>query len=206
VSAEQIQSARVVDSAPLAPTRSSYVSATAKASNARPKVAFSQRPVVARLTPAVSRPAPQPTNRPGFQSFHNNDRSTAVSNHDTGPANAPPGGTADNNHRGASAPNGAVNNNGQQSQPASRDGFRPFTPPANAANNNANRGQTTDTVNHNQSMRYAPPAKARDEDYDVHPPLNQNQAQAKPEPKPEQKQERQPKKEEKKDDKDKDKK
>jgi hypothetical protein len=207
VSAEQIQSARVVDSAPLAPTRASYVSATAKVSNARPKVAFSQRPVVARLTPAISRPTPQPTNRPGFQSFNNNNRATPISNHDTAPANTPPSGSADNSRRGASAPNGAVNNNGQQNQPAARDGFRPFTPPANAAAaNNANRDQTSSTVNNNQSMRYAPPAKARDQDYDVHPPLNQNQPQAKPEPKPEQKQERQPQKEEKKDDKDKDKK
>jgi hypothetical protein len=207
VSAEQIQSARVVDSAPLAPTRASYVSATVKVSSARPKVAFAERPVVARLTPATSRPAPQATNRPGFQGFNNNNRATAISNHDTAPANTPPSGNADNNRRGASAPNGTVNNNGQQNQPASRDGFRPFTPPANAAaTNNANRGQTNGTGNDNQSMRYAPPAKARDEDYDVHPPLNQNRPQAKPEPKPEQKPERQPQKEEKKDDKDKDKK
>ena len=206
VSAEQIQSARVVDSAPLAPTRASYVSATAKASNARPKVAFSQRPVVARLTPAVSRPTPQPTNRPGFQSFNSNNRATAVSSHDAGPVNTPPSGNA-NNPRGTNAPNGAVNNNGPQNQPASRDGFRPFTPPANAApNDNANRGQANGTVNNNESMRYAPPAKARDEDYDVHPPLNQNPSQAKPEPKPQPKQERPPQKEEKKDDKDKDKK
>jgi hypothetical protein len=213
MSAEQIQGARVVDSAPLAPTRASYVSATAKVSDARPKVAFSQRPVVARLTPSVSRPAPQPANRPGFQSFSNNNRSTAVSHHDAGPANTPPAGTADN-HPGTNAPNGAVNNNGHENPPASRDGFHPFTPPANgAANNNANRGQTDSTVNKNQNndqnnnqpMRYAPAAKARDQDYDVHPPLNQDQPQAKPEPKPEQKQERQPQKEEKKDDKDKDK-
>jgi hypothetical protein len=200
VSAEQIQGARVVDNAPLAPTRASYVSATAKVSNARPAVAFSQRPVVARLTPAVSRPAPQPTNRPGFQSFNNN-RPTAT-NHDTVPANSPPGATADNNRRGASSPNGTINNNGQQNSPASRDGFRPFTPPAAANNNNAHPGQTDSTANNNQSMHYAPPAKARDEDYDVHPPLNQNQSQAKPEAKPVPKQPRQAQKEEKKDDKD----
>jgi FecR protein len=207
VSAEQIQSARVVDSAPLAPTRASYVSATAKVSSARPKVAFSQRPVVARLTPAVSRSAPQPANRPGFQSFNNNDRGAAISGHDAGRVNTPPGDNAANNNRGNNAPGGAVDNKAQQSQPASRDGFRPFTPPANgAANNDTRRGQTDSTVNNNQSMHYAPPAKARDEDYDVHPPLNQNQPQAKPEPKPEQKQERPPQKEEKKDDKDKDKK
>jgi hypothetical protein len=204
VSAEQIQGARVVDSAPLAPTRASYVSATAKVSSARPKVAFSERPVVARLTPAVARPAPQPTNRPGFQSFSNNNRGTGVSNHDTGRVNTPPNGNADNNARTTNAGGGAVDHASQQNQPASRDGFRPFTPPANgAANDNTNRGPASGTVNNNQPMRYAPPAKARDEDYDVHPPLNQNQSQAKPASKQEQKPEPKQQKEEKKDDKDK---
>src|SRR5579864_1212392 len=62
VSAQQIQNARAVDAAPIAPTRGSYVSAIAKVSTNRPAVPFEQRSVVARLNPAVSRPAPQPTN------------------------------------------------------------------------------------------------------------------------------------------------
>jgi hypothetical protein len=172
VSTEQIESARAVEATPLTPTRASYVSATAKVSSARPKVAFSERPVVARLTPAASRPAPGSTTRPGFQSFSSNNRSTNTA-----------GGAAD-----------------AKSQPASRQGFRPFTPPAGgAANTNASHSETSSTANGSPSMRYAPAAKARDEDYDVHPPLNQDQSQAKPAAKQGQK----PPKEEKKDDKDK---
>ena len=51
VTSEQLQAARVTETAPLAPTRTSYVSSTAKPAHARPAVAFSQRQVVARLTP-----------------------------------------------------------------------------------------------------------------------------------------------------------
>lgn len=188
VSAEQIQSARAVETAPIAPTRSSYVSATAKVSNMKPAVPFSQQPVVAKLTPAAQRPVNQPaTNGPGFQSI--------------------------GNHRGN--PPGDNANNGQNQQ-TSRDGFRPFTPPGStngAANNNVNRNGTNSTVNNtnrsdqttqgdqHQPMRFTPPVKARDEDYDVHPPLNQHQSQAKPQPKPEQRQDGENKKEEDKKDK-----
>lgn len=227
VSVEQIQNARAVETRPIAPTRTSYVASTARVSNARPKVAFEQRPVVARLTPAVSRPAPQQPNRPGFQNFNNSSRVRQAPAGTTanGGANAPNGANVDRN---GNAPNGAVNNNanGQQN---SRDGFKPFTPPNGqngAANNgnNAARGPNNTTVNPNQpnradqttqgdqrnSMRYAPPAKAKDQDYDVHPPLNQsqqnNQQQTRTEQKQDQRQERQQQKEEKKDDKDKDKK
>jgi hypothetical protein len=284
VSAEQIQNAHAVDARPIAPTRTSYVASTARVSNARPKVAFEQRPVVARLTPAVSRPAPQQPNRPGFQNFNNTSRvrQAPVGNAANGANNAPngsnvdrnnntpanngnfnrgnnapngsnadrganaPNGAANNNppsgtnaDRGASAPNGAVNNNanGQPKQPNSRDGYQRFTPPNgqngaangntnngnNSGSNNAARGNNNTTANPNQpnranqttqsdqrnSMRYAPPAKAKDQDYDVHPPLNQNQQnnqqQTRSEQKQDQRQERQQQKEEKKDDKDKDK-
>ena len=240
ISAEQIQNARAVDTRPIAPTRTSYVSSTARVSNARPKVAFEQRPVVARLTPAVSRPAPQQPNRPGFQNFGNSSRvnrppaGMGANGTNNGPAsnpnvshvNTPQNGS--NADRGGNPPNGAVNN-GQQNPSNSRDGFRSFTPP-NGQNGVANNGNTsggnnaargnTNTANPNQpnrtdqttqsdqrnSMRYAPPAKAKDQDYDVHPPLNQNQQQTRPQQKQDQKQERQQQKEEKKDDKDKDKK
>jgi hypothetical protein len=164
VNADQIRSARVVDSAPIAPTRASYVSATAHISNARPAVPFAQRPVVARLNPAtpVQRRAPQYTNdsRPFSQQ----------------PANQ------QQNFRGSNNP--PANNN----QPPSRDGFRPFQPPAGAnasnpppAGNNANRGNAATSFNGaaqqpqsqaRPTVTYAPPQKARDDMYDVHPPLN----------------------------------
>ena len=53
VSAAQINQARVVESAPIAPTRSSYVAASAKISNNKPAVPFAQRRVVEQHTPAV---------------------------------------------------------------------------------------------------------------------------------------------------------
>jgi Family of unknown function (DUF6600) len=196
VSAEQIQSARAVETAPIAPTRSSYVSSSARLATNRPAVPFAQRPVVARLTPAVTRPAPQPSNRPGFHSFSNNNRDTT--NRDTGSGANPPIGNA---------------NNGQPNQQASRDGYRRFQQPAGSANGtnstvtnsqtdrSTNRNDQTTAGDQRQPMRFAPAAKARDEDYDVHPPLNpQNQSQAKEQPKQEQKQEQHQEKENKKDD------
>jgi uncharacterized protein DUF6600 len=61
VTPEQLQSARVVEAAPLAPTRASYVSATARVTpaSAKPPVAFAQKIVVARIAP------PTPPVRPG---------------------------------------------------------------------------------------------------------------------------------------------
>jgi hypothetical protein len=61
VTPEQLRSARVVEAAPLAPTRASYVSATARATpaSAKPPVAFAQKTVVARIAP------PTPPVRPG---------------------------------------------------------------------------------------------------------------------------------------------
>jgi hypothetical protein len=61
VTPEQLQSARVVEVTPLAPTRASYVSATARVTpqSAKPPVAFTQKAVVARIAP------PTPPARPG---------------------------------------------------------------------------------------------------------------------------------------------
>ncbi|MGA2509506.1 MAG: hypothetical protein ABSG27_04690, partial [Candidatus Acidiferrales bacterium] len=175
---------------PIAPIRTSYISATAKVTNARPAVGFAQRPVVAKLNPAVSRPAPVYTN----DSRQFKQQGTQQS--------APQGGN-------------------RAAQP-SNNGFRPFQPPggsnnaqATAANKNAN-ADNTKTVGQSGSnskqqvqpaneqprptMRYAQPQKARDEMYDVHPPLNQKQAQPPPKQennKGEKKEEKEEKKEEK---------
>ena len=202
VNAEQIRSARVVENAPLAPTRASYVSSTARVSTARPSVPISQRPVVAKLPPATpvrnaratvytndSREFNQPQNR------GNEEQNRAVQQ-----ANR----TNETNRPNESNPNG---------------GFRPFTPPSNnnAASQNQrmnqnqyeNRNQENrpnENINRDNnrpptenqarpSVRFAPPAKAKDENYDVHPPLNQRpQAQPEPrsEPRPQPKQESKP--------------
>lgn len=163
VTQDQIQRARVVDSAPVAPTRTSYVSSTAKISTARPATSFAQRPVVARMTPAVSRPTPAYTNQGRFNGAQ--------------PATHP-------------------NNPPQQS----REGFRPFTPPGNNSQqpargtnvqpNNQQQRQPQSEVRPQQQQvqqqqqsqeqrqyRYTSPQKAREENYDVHPPLNHGQEQ-----------------------------
>ena len=237
LSGDQIRNARTIDTAPIAPTRTSYVSSTARVVNTRPAVPFSQRAVVARLTPKAPRPVVQPSqNRPGFQGFGNrggnipapnpSGRTAQPQTPPQGPqparGNTPPSGSGVD--RGGNVSNGAVNNNanGQQTQPNSRDGYRPFGRPDNAnnppvgnpdksgqnsgGNSNANTNQNQN--DQRQPYRYAPPPKARDENYDVHPPLNQqqNQPQVRQEQKQEQKQEQHQGKESKKDDDKKDKK
>lgn len=139
VTPDQIQRARVVESTPVAPVRTSYMGANAKISNARPGTSFAQRPVVARLTPAVSRPAPVYTNqgRPGNQGqFNRGANNSPAANNNRGQFNSTPNNppTVNNNqdrpgNRGQfnGAQPGPSNNAPQQS----RDGFRPFTPPAN---------------------------------------------------------------------------
>lgn len=64
VTPAQLQTVRVVEAAPLAPTRASYVSASARVTpqSSKPPVAFAQKPVVARIAP------PAPAARPGSTS------------------------------------------------------------------------------------------------------------------------------------------
>ena len=148
VSSEQIESMRTVDAAPIAPTRSSYIASTAKGATVKPPVPFAQRPVVARLTPAVSRPAPVYTNE--SRPF--------------------------NEHPSTPPSNESHSNNTNEPQP-SRDGFRPFTPPSGA---NTTAASTAARNNQSPSVHYPPAPQARDDMYDVHPPLNQNQKPAQP--------------------------
>ena len=150
VSSQQIENVRTVDAAPIAPTRSSYVASTAKLATTKPTVPFAQRPVVARLTPAVSRPAPVYTND-----------SRPFSEHPSPPPSTESHST-----------------NANQPQP-SRDGFRPFTPPS-GTNATAAAGANKASDAASPSVHYTPAPKARDDMYDVHPPLNQNQKPAPP--------------------------
>jgi len=168
---EQIRNVRVTESAPLAPTRASYVSSTARVAVARPSVPLASRPVVARLNPAtpVNRRVPEYTN---------------------------------DSHGFNQPPNRATGNTGGAQQ---NNGFRPFTPPSNTnrpntpgGNPNVNHVQenrTNPNVNRpngsssaeNESrpaVRYTPPVKANDRNYDVHPPLNHPKPPPKSESKP----------------------
>lgn len=129
VNANEIAHARVVDSAPIAPTRTSYVSANAHVSTARPSVPISRRPVVVRLTPAVANP-----NRGG--TVYTND--SREFNQPTAPRGATP----------QAHPAPANNPSPRQQQP-SREGFHPFTPPAG-------RTQTQPQVERNQNQGAQP--------------------------------------------------
>jgi hypothetical protein len=166
--------------------------------------------VVARLTPAVSRPAPVYTNqsRPGNQGqFNRGGNNSPAVNNNRGQFNGAQPTTRPNNP--------PVNTDRGNNPPEqSRDGFRPFTPPANNSqqpyrggnvqpNNQQQRQnqqqpqsearpQQQQLQQHQQEQqvqqqqqqqqeqrqyRYTSPQKARDGNYDVHPPLNQRQEQ-----------------------------
>jgi hypothetical protein len=227
VTPDQIERVRTVESAPIAPTRTSYISSNARVATAKPTVPLAQRPVVARLAPAVSRRAPvytnesrefnrQPSNQPNQNAPLNNDPNEKVQ-----PQNQPRGGYQQQQGQAQ----------GNQ-QPPSRDGFRPFSPPNNSNNlpsNNGDRGnnpnqqqyqqqqhsrsgfnpppsgtnnqssnngyrgnnanqqpqqnqQQEQRYNQQPNVRFTPPPKARDDMYDVHPPLNQNRNQQQAQP------------------------
>ena len=192
VTSQQLESARVLESAPMAPIRTSRISSEAKPAMARPAVAFSQRPVVARLAP----PNPVRNERP--QPEMNGTRPSNQGAQPSRPNNAEPA-PRNNAEPQPARPNTmesqpARPNN--QEPPPNRDGFKPFTPPANEHQNAQPRPEPQAEPRQQQPpVRFTPPAKAKEQDYDVHPPLNQKPAeqpkeqnrQEKPAPKPESK-------------------
>jgi hypothetical protein len=163
VTEEQIQSARP-EATPLTPTRASYIPQNAKQTNMKPPIPFAQKPVVARLNPAASV----------------NTRAPQVYTNDSKPFNQ--------EQRGASAQTPATNN----------QGFRPFGQPSGAnnqapqhgnnnpapANNNFNKPAEQQEVRQNPAVKFTPPVKAKEEMYDVHPPVNNKPAPKPSEPKP----------------------
>lgn len=208
VNEEQLRNVRVVDNQRIAPARASYVSATARVSTARPTVPFSRRPVVARLAPPArgahpvytndsatfSRPqgsanqgnrAPDQGNqgkRPGFHTF-------------TPPVQRMNNGAPANGQ--TSRPNENFNRNDNNRQNQNLDNNRPNqnfnrnnNPPDqnfNRPNENSNRNDNRPNQNGNASenrpeshVTYAPPVRARDQNYDVHPPRNNSRTNAAP--------------------------
>jgi len=199
VTGEQIQGARVVDNAPIAPTRTSYISATAKVTNARPAVGFAQRPVVAKLNPAVSRPAPVYTNdsrqfkQQGTQQGapQGGNRATQPSNNGFRPFQPPAGSTNAqapagnkngnaNNTQAFGGNKNATTNNNNQAPAGNKNASAGNTKPFGQSGNNAQQQVQPANEQPRPTMRYAQPQKARDDMYDVHPPLNQKQAQPPP--------------------------
>ncbi len=164
VTPEQLQNAHVVEQTPLGPTRSSYVAAAAKPARGTPPVAFTERPVVARLNP------PMPVT--SHNAVHSVNTSTAPGvssprSNNAAPAR-PPARTYTNDDvaRAPQYPNtdsrANLNNNANE-RPNANANERPNTngrPPAN------------DAAQQHPAVKFTPPTKAKDNDYDVHPPLN----------------------------------
>ena len=170
VTPEQLQSARVIESKPLAPTRASYVAATAKVANAKPAVPFSQRQVVARLNPpapVASHAAPRVVNaeapaRGSVPPARTNNAAEPAVRENNQPARENPS---------APHPNVYTNEN------------IPHAPPPSAAEkaqeNQAfqqekaeEKRQEAAPTEQRSPVKFAPPPRAKEENYDVHPPLN----------------------------------
>jgi hypothetical protein len=164
VTPEQLQSAHVIEQSPLAPTRTSYVAATARPARAKPAVAFSERPVVARLNPpmpitshAVTHAVnPEAAPRGGQPSApRGNNAAPPMYNNDS-LARSP-------KYPNTDAPANARNDANANERPNASGNERPNTnerPPAN------------DAAQQHPAVKFTPPTKAKDDDYDVHAPLN----------------------------------
>jgi Family of unknown function (DUF6600) len=218
VNAQQIDRARVQESGPIAPTAASYRSSSAHVSTFRPAVPISRRAVVVRLNPAVANPNrpgavytndsrqfKQPTAPAGAAPrvqpapANNPNRNQQPSREGFHPFEPPAGGkqqapAQQQNQRPAQQPNDRVNQNQNETQNQG-----PNQRQTQNQNENQNRNQNP-TENQNQNnnreqerspqFRYAPPAKANDKMYDVHPPLNRNQNQNRTQPPPRQQEQR----------------
>ena len=151
VTPEQFEKARVVEAAPLAPTRNSYVASTAKPvpASQRPAKSFTDRKVVAKLPPPIP---PSGGHEPRIVDSAKPER-PAEPNSRTQPSNAESNPNAHNNV----AP---LRHNSVTSR------LRPPRGNANA------QGEQPRQYDQHPAVKFAPPARASDDKYDVHPPLN----------------------------------
>src|SRR5271156_417756 len=159
VTPEQLQNAHVIEQTPLGPTRLSYVAAAAKPARVKPPVAFNERPVVARLNP------PMPVT--SHNVVHAVNSAAAPRTHDATPARAPARTyTNDDVARAPQYPNtdarANINNNANDRQNAN----------GNERTNVNGRPSANDAAQQHPAVKFTPPTKAKDDDYDVHPPLN----------------------------------
>jgi hypothetical protein len=207
VDADQLRSARVVENAPLAPTRASYVSSTARVSTARPAVPFSRRPVVANLPPpATVRNARPPVDTNDSRQFNRPSNTTNQNKRNNGfrpftsPEHTNSAPQPNQNPNNAVPPNERINQGPTRmegSQPSENLNRNNNPPNENFNRNNGrpneDRGAQYKALPPNQPeshVRYAPPVREKDQNYDVHPPLNRKpEAAPRPErqPKPESK-------------------
>jgi len=149
VRAEQLREVRVADERPLAPTRASYISATAKPAppSARPPLTYYDRKVVTKMNPPVP-PAG------GHQAQFVDAEKKPV---------APPPPTP-KNEAGVNQPAKDYN------PPAAKVNNPPPPPPKE---NTYQRGENQPNYEPHPAVKYTPPVKAKEEMYDVHPPRNQ---------------------------------
>jgi hypothetical protein len=194
VTPEQLQTAHVTEAAPLAPTRTSYVAATAKVATAKPAVPFAKRQVVARLNPpapVASHAAPRVVNaeapaRPGEPPVRTNSAAEppartnnvveppARTNNAPEPAarmNVAPEPAARESDPPAPRPNVYTNENIPHAPPPSATA-KAQEDRAFQQSKAAEKPLEPAPSEARQAMKFAPPPKAKDENYDVHPPLN----------------------------------
>jgi hypothetical protein len=213
VTPEQLQTVRVVQAAPLAPTRASYVSATARVTpqSAKPPVAFAQKSVVARIAPPTppARPGVAPRVAPrvvsaGVAPKGNQPaaRTTATVAPKPNQPAARPGAVTQPAPRANAEPATRTNEpparttppvNNQPARntspvPAERPNDRPATPSAqprpDTPEKPAERPVERPAPPTPPPAKYVPPARANDENRDEHPASDQK---PKPAPQPEKK-------------------
>jgi hypothetical protein len=166
VTPEQFEKARVVENAPLAPTRNSYVASTAKPvpASKRPAKSFTDRKVVAKLPPPIP---PSGGHEPRIVDS-------------TKPAE----------------PSSRTQQSNGESNPNAHNNVAPLRPSVTstaASRGNANaQGEEPRQYDQHPAVKFAPPARASDDKYDVHPPLNNRTSEP---PKKEEQKKEQPAKE-----------
>ena len=160
---QQLRSAPVVGSAAVASTKSSYISASAKPTTARPSASIVERPFVARLAP------PAPAN-PGRGIVYTNDSPPFNREHalQTAPAVSPSSGK---DEQAPSRPNVAQPRVASGNQAGARRAGGSLV-----AATNGNRAPTAASLRPRETLReqqppplrFTPPVKATEEMYDVH--------------------------------------
>src|SRR5579863_1990189 len=221
VSSDQLRGVRVSENARVAPTRGSYVSSTVRVSTARPAVPFSRRPVVANLPPPRTVRGTQPRvytndsrtfNQPGNRVNTNQGQGRNVQapnqsnegNRNNGFRPFTPPGRTDtvtppNQTRTPVPPNVRLNQNQNGNQTRTEGSRSNDNVDRNNTRTNENLNRGSGSPNQPEShVRLAPPVRERDQNYDVHPPLNQRPTaqprnEGRPQPKTESKPKPQPK-------------
>jgi len=207
ITSEQIGRARVTESQPVAPTRSSYISSTARISNVRPAIPFSERSAVVRLNPATEtrqRQAQEPGTpgrapnqpagprgrttteqeqpRPGYRTFEPpRGATTAPPQRGTVTEQPRQGTTTPQPPRGRTFEQPTRGTGAAQPPPTGRGATTTPAPPQ----------QQQQPPEQRRPMRYTPPVKAREEMYDVHPPAERKQVTPPPQQRQPQQQQQQ---------------